>query len=303
MTEPKLTEFIFDMLPTHERRLVVEDLVLLDDNLNSTIDVNQEVEEHVHAMPLKLMFAIVIVCRHGSIDLRLNLEDYHVGKNDVLVVVPGVIGERVVFSEGSKVCIMAYSEKSFPLLMNMEHSLRFREYMTRPFVFHFSEREMTDVIQIYKLMRSAVLFDSPYKKELIMSYMEAMSFIAVGQMEREFDKNVKRQRGDMLFHEFVDAVRKNYTTERQLNFYADKLCISSKYLSRVVMQHSGRHPSDWIRDYVILEAKALLKQNDYTVQQVSDMLNFPNASFFGKYFKTTVGCSPRAFQLGEDSIS
>ena len=297
MKEPKLIEFHFDMLPSDVRRLVLDDLVLLDDNLTSTQDVTMEVEQHSFVLPMKMMFAIVILCRQGSIDIRLNLEDYHVCKNDVLVVVPGTIGEGIQFSEGTKLCIMAFPEKAFPLLMKMEHSLRFREHMTRPFIFHFSERDMTDFMQVYKLMRSVVLSDNPYKKELIMSYMEALSYYAVNQIEKEGDKEMKRQRGDTLFHEFVDAVRKHYSTERQLNFYADKLCISPKYLSRVVLQHSGRHPSDWIRDYVILEAKALLKQNNYSVQQVSDILHFPNASFFGKYFKAVVGCSPRAFQL------
>jgi AraC-like DNA-binding protein len=48
---------------------------------------------------------------------------------------------------------------------------------------------------------------------------------------------------------------------------------------------------------VVLESKALLRQNDLTVQQISDLLNFPNPSFFGKYFKGVVGCSPRQYQL------
>ena len=59
---------------------------------------------------------------------------------------------------------------------------------------------------------------------------------------------------------------------------------------------SGRHAGDWIRDYVILEAKALLKSRKYTIQQISDMLNFANQSFFGVYFKKEVGCSPKAYQ-------
>jgi AraC-like DNA-binding protein len=130
-----------------------------------------------------------------------------------------------------------------------------------------------------------------------MNYMEAVAYFTITKLETEAKEDVKKQRGDMLFHQFMDEVRHNYTTERQLSFYADKLCITSKYLSRIVKQHSGRQPSEWIRDYVILESKALLRQNNLSVQQISDMLNFPNPSFFGKYFKTVVGCSPRQYQL------
>lgn len=64
-------------------------------------------------------------------------------------------------------------------------------------------------------------------------------------------------------------------------------------------QVSGRYAGDWINDYVILEAKALLKSKKYTVQQVCDMLNFSNPSFFGKFFKAAVECSPRKYMLAE----
>lgn len=74
------------------------------------------------------------------------------------------------------------------------------------------------------------------------------------------------------------------------------LSIAPKYLSHVVRSVSGRHPGDCIRDYVVLEAKALLKSGKYTVQQVSDSLNFPNQSFFGTYFKKATGVSPMAYK-------
>ena len=75
-----------------------------------------------------------------------------------------------------------------------------------------------------------------------------------------------------------------------------KLCVTSKYLSQVVHKVSGRFAGDWITDFVILEAKALLKSRKYTVQQIADKLNFANQSFFGKYFKEKVGCSPTEYQ-------
>ena len=56
------------------------------------------------------------------------------------------------------------------------------------------------------------------------------------------------------------------------------------------------HRGDWITDFVILEAKAMLKSRKYTVQQIADALNFANQSFFGKYFKDKVGCSPTQYQ-------
>ena len=70
-------------------------------------------------------------------------------------------------------------------------------------------------------------------------------------------------------------------------------------MSQLVLKTSGRYASHWIRDFVILEAKALLKSGKYTVQQVADKLNFSNASFFGKYFKAATGMTPRKYQYGK----
>ena len=93
----------------------------------------------------------------------------------------------------------------------------------------------------------------------------------------------------------MKAVQENYMCERIIMYYADLLCITPKYLSQVIKSVTGRLAGEWISDYVILEAKALLKSNKYTVQQVCDMLNFANQSFFGKYFKRKTGMSPKIY--------
>lgn len=99
-----------------------------------------------------------------------------------------------------------------------------------------------------------------------------------------------------MFDQFLRDVKDHCDRERTVAFYASRLYISPKYLSKVVMDVSGRHPTDWIRDHVLLNAKSLLRAGDYSVQQVSDMLSFPNPSFFGKYFREHVGMTPREYQ-------
>ncbi|MDR1683483.1 MAG: helix-turn-helix domain-containing protein, partial [Candidatus Symbiothrix sp.] len=89
---------------------------------------------------------------------------------------------------------------------------------------------------------------------------------------------------------------KHYKTEKQVGFYAEKLCLTPKYLSRIIKQNTGKSAHEWLDDYVMLEAKALLKSTNMTIQQISDELNFPSQSFFGKFFKREEGISPRAYK-------
>ena len=106
----------------------------------------------------------------------------------------------------------------------------------------------------------------------------------------------KTTRNEEIVAHFLQCVADNYRKHRELSFYADKLSLSLKYMSHVVYKQTGRHPSQWIKDYVILDAKTMLRNGGYTVQQVADELNFPNQSFFGKYFKEAVGMSPKKWK-------
>jgi AraC-like DNA-binding protein len=96
--------------------------------------------------------------------------------------------------------------------------------------------------------------------------------------------------------QFWELVQKNYKTERQIGFYADKMCLTPKYLSKIIRTNTGKSANSWIDEYVILEAKALLKSTNLTVQQISDELNFVDQSIFGKYFKRREGVSPKEYK-------
>ena len=86
-----------------------------------------------------------------------------------------------------------------------------------------------------------------------------------------------------------------YDKERSVRFYAEKLNLTSNYLSGIIKDYTGKTASEWIEEYVILEAKALLKFSGLNIQQVAYELNFPSQSMFGKYFKKQTGMSPKVY--------
>ncbi len=103
-------------------------------------------------------------------------------------------------------------------------------------------------------------------------------------------------RRNTYVHEFLKLVHLNYTRERSVIFYAGKLCISPKYLSIMVKESTGKSAAQWIDQFVIMEAKNLLRFSGKNVQQVAYALNFINQSAFGKYFKHLTGMSPTEYQ-------
>ncbi|SDZ96726.1 AraC-type DNA-binding protein [Porphyromonadaceae bacterium KH3R12] len=99
-------------------------------------------------------------------------------------------------------------------------------------------------------------------------------------------------RSEELLTQFIGLLFQFHSQERSVKFYADKMSLTPKYLSKKVREASGKSVSQWIDEMVIMEAKAMLKSSNLTVLQISEKLNFPNASFFGSYFKKRTGISP-----------
>ena len=103
-------------------------------------------------------------------------------------------------------------------------------------------------------------------------------------------------RAEEYFRQFTELLGEHYKHERSVGFYARQLCITPKYLSTLIKRISGKSVSEWIDNYVILEAKTLLKYSNMSVQEIAYYLNFPNQSFFGSYFKRNAGMSPSQYK-------
>ena len=93
--EVKLTELKLDMLPSGNRKLVLENFVLLDDNIDSTEDLELDGIVPTQSFPIKLTFPLVMICTNGEMVLRINLEEVRIQKNEILTMVPGTIGEHI----------------------------------------------------------------------------------------------------------------------------------------------------------------------------------------------------------------
>lgn len=103
-------------------------------------------------------------------------------------------------------------------------------------------------------------------------------------------------RAEEYFRQFTELLGEHYKHERSVGFYARQLCITPKYLTTFIKRISGKSVSEWIDNYVILEAKTLLKYSNMSVQEIAYYLNFPNQSFFGSYFKRNAGMSPSQYK-------
>ena len=103
-------------------------------------------------------------------------------------------------------------------------------------------------------------------------------------------------RSKAILEDFLTLVRDNHNKERNLSFYADKLYLTPKYLSKLVKSASGKSAHEWIDSFVILEAKNMLKYSGMSIKSIVWELNFPNQTTFYRFFKTQTGMTPSEYR-------
>jgi len=152
------------------------------------------------------------------------------------------------------------------------------------------------------LQKAMQLPNHQYLFETALNLTRAFIYSA-GYFFYPLNASIQPNRPERVAREFLQQVRASCHQERRMEFYADKMRLSAKHISHMVKMVTGKTASQWIEEYVVLEARALLSTTDLTISQISDQLHFPDVSTFGKYFKRITNLSPNEFRITSRSVS
>ena len=290
-----IQEVTLAMVHDKANKLIYKDFMMLDDNFDDKVFKGFS----YIGSPVKLMFVSLIICRKGKMRIRVNLKEMTVEPNDVLLVTPGSIVDMVICEGECRMAVIHIDNDKVSHQPNVKILLQLRSIIkNESFVTRFSEAAIVQFVEAYKMVRRVIDDGSlRFKDEAIEGSFQVMAAYWMNEIavQSESAKPTVLSRNEQLFQTFIRLVQKNYMVHREVSFYADQICITAKYLGVVVAQVSGRRPLDWIRDYVILDAKAMLLSREYSIQQISQLLNFPNPSFFSKSFLEAVDYSPSKY--------
>ena len=290
-----IQEVTLAMVHDKAHKVIYNDFMLLDDNFDDKVFKGFTYTGN----PIKILFVMQMMCVRGRMRIRVNLKEMVVEANDILLITPGSIIDMVVCEGDCRMAVMHIDNAKISRQPTLKIMLQFRSIIKYDsFITHLGESTMKQIVNGYKMLCTIVNdLELRYKDEALEGCFQMMISYWMSEIVRqnEMEPEIKISRNEQIFNTFLGLVRKNYMRNREVSYYADKLCITPKYLGVVVSQVSRRRPLDWIRDYVILDAKAMLLTREYSIQQISQMLNFPNPSFFSKYFRVAVGYSPSKF--------
>lgn len=164
----------------------------------------------------------------------------------------------------------------------------------------FTDEQIRELGEYYALFfRTLACPEAPFRTEafrcLIAAAIYRIGAIFFSKVKTGSNRPTNNRR-EALFERFMQLLEEHHVSERNVAFYADHLFLTPKHVSKVILEVSGKTPTQWIDEYVVLEAKSLLKYSNLTIQEIADYLNFSTQSVFGKYFKHKTGLSPREYK-------
>ena len=258
--------------------------------------------------PVRFDGYIFFFLKEGHFQVDHNLNTFDVRSGSIMMTVPGNIvkvssykPEHIADAELYFLLISKEFMSGIHLDINRvyQESLRLWNY---PCI-RLSEDDISLLVEYFTLSRNILHSRMKNKKNVLGALVTSFAHVILELWTREISHNRKAEnpstaRINQLLERFIALVTEYHNTERGVAFYADKLCLSPKYLSKLIKQASGRSAPAWIDSFVILEAKNLLKYSDKSVKQIVYDLHFPNQSVFYKFFKAHTGMTPSEYRKG-----
>lgn len=242
--------------------------------------------------PYRLQEGRIAIITNGRARVLINLIEYIFRPNYISLIAPGSIIQIIETSQDFDAHMMAIEHNFLPVSGKEEffaHFLQRKKNLLLPLT-------TTEQVQIENFITVMwdVLQEPVFRKEVIQHLLAGLLYNIeyIAKNKGQSESSPLTHQND-IFQRFISLVNTYSKTERNVSFYADKLCLTPRYLNTVIRQASQQTVMDWINQSIILEAKVLLKHSNRLVYQISDELNFPNPSFFSKFFKRMTGMTPQ----------
>lgn len=270
--------------------------------MGECIAANSASEMEIFRFPSRLNALIIGVGTEGETSLTSNLQEFRLKKDSLFIFSPKHIlqvqsnnrfkAHLIVIVPDFLKRINIDTKRMMPLFLQFG-SLPCMELTQAE---SQSLRSFISMVE-QELKGSETDFSSEIIGELIAATIYKVGDILTHYLTEhpEVDSPI-HNRAEEYFRQFTELLGEHYKHERSVGFYARQLCITPKYLTTLIKRISGKSVSEWIDNYVILEAKTLLKYSNMSVQEIAYYLNFPNQSFFGSYFKRNAGMSPSQYK-------
>lgn len=263
--------------------------------------------------PFRFNGYMAIFCMGGEFSMSLNLRKYDVHENSLIFSIPGYILSLTGIDDKNdnlEFYLVALSQEVVSTI-RFDFNRLFSESMRlldNPVV--SLDGDELGIIKDYFRLALKISSSTITNKEGILTpfissflYVVASAWFKKYEKAKEIIKIPKHSaRTNLIYENFLRLVTEYHSSERKVSFYADELCLSPKYLSKIVKQVSGRTAPEWIDSFVVLEAKNMLRYSNCSIKEIVYKLHFTSQSVFYKFFKSHTGQTPSEYRDKEKKV-
>ena len=270
--------------------------------MRECITASSDSQMQVFRFPCRIDAFIIGVGTEGETSVSFNLHEFKLKKDSIFIFTPKNV-LQVNSQQYFKADVIAISP-DFMRRINIDIKNMmplFLKFVENPALTLTPEESRSMRGMIAQIERETRGPETHFSFDIV-SGLIAATIYKVGDImyhylaEHPEGQNNSHNRAEEYFKQFTHLLGEHFREERSVGFYARQLCITPKYLTTLIKRISGQSVSEWIDNYVILEAKTLLKDSTMSIQEIAYYLNFPNQSFFGSYFKRNTGMSPSQYK-------
>ena len=270
--------------------------------MRECITASSDSQMQVFRFPCRIDAFIIGVGTEGETSVSFNLHEFKLKKDSIFIFTPKNV-LQVNSQQYFKADVIAISP-DFMRRINIDIKNMmplFLKFVENPALTLTPEESRSMRGMIAQIERETRGPETHFSFDIV-SGLIAATIYKVGDImyhylaEHPEGQNNSHNRAEEYFKQFTHLLGEHFREERSVGFYARQLCITPKYLTTLIKRISGQSVSECIDNYVILEAKTLLKYSTMSIQEIAYYLNFPNQSFFGSYFKRNTGMSPSQYK-------
>ena len=244
----------------------------------------------------------VIICLKGKVQGKLNGHTIELHKNQIAIIPQNVTITDFMISPD-------FESKGLFLTTNILQSFLRDQmsvwnavmYIHRLNVITLEDDGMKFYNYFYHMITMAIrkFHNNPFQSEVVHALLRAAILAFCGSIKRNLPTtslSADAKTANLHFQRFLELLNNKGVKYRTVEAYANELCITPKYFSSVCKKCSGKTGNEWIRERILEEIRYYLLQTDLSNKEICDQIDFPNASFFGKYVKEHFGMTPGEFR-------
>lgn len=255
--------------------------------------------------PLYFNCGVQILCVHGNGVISTGAQCFHLQEMSEIIFWDGSIMQLLHSSDDFQVRMVLYPKRVF-LQAAVSLDTTFFNYMREfPLYNHGQEKDAQSWEKVNLWLDMAkMLFTQPaglFKERLELNFLQSMLMWIFSTIPDTYVSVARSYtRKQLLFHRFMHLIHEYALREHQIGFYADRLCISSRYLNEIIVEYSkGKTPKELIDEQLTVEIKVQLNKLDLSVEEVAGICCFPDSSYLSRFFKKHTGITPKEFRNRE----